>query len=91
MVVEDGDTVAEPEVAPPVEKFVPVQEVASVDDQISEVEFPFVMVDAEADNDAVGAGPLSVTESVMVFVPFVANDLLAVEFVPKTVPPSLQE
>jgi len=68
-----------------------VQEVASVDDHVRVVEFPFVMVVGDAESDAVGAGPLSVTVSVTVFVPVVVKDLLAVAADPKIDPFSLHE
>ena len=55
-VVAAGETVADPAVALPVEKFVPVHEVAFVEDQVSVEEFPEVIEEGLALNDATGAG-----------------------------------
>ena len=62
----------EPEVAPPVEKPVPVQEVALVEDQVSVEEPPEVMLVGFAEREAVGefAGvtltvAVSIAESVL--------------------------
>ena len=73
VVVVEGDAVTEPETAPPVAKPVPVQDVAFVEDQVRVVELPFVMVVGEPERVAVGGWPLSVSVSVMVFVPTEAN------------------
>lgn len=52
-VVDPGATETLPEIAPPVLKPVPVQEVALVDDHVRSEEFPLVIEDGDADNDAV--------------------------------------
>jgi hypothetical protein len=54
-VFEFGETETEPEVAPPVENPVPVQDVAPAEDQESVVEEPSDIVEGEAESDAVGA------------------------------------
>jgi hypothetical protein len=54
LVVLPGATATLPLVAPPVEKFVPVHELALVDDQVRVEEFPAMMEDGLAVSVAVG-------------------------------------
>jgi hypothetical protein len=54
VVVTVGETDADPDVAPPVEKPVPVQEVAFVDDHVSVEDWPLVMLVGPAEREAVG-------------------------------------
>lgn len=86
-----GETTTDPDVALPVENPVPVQELVFEDVQLSVDELPETTLVGLAEKLEVGAGPRSVTVSVMVFVPFEENDLLALELVPKTFPDSLHE
>mgnify|MGYP001102825891 FL=1 len=53
--VEVGETETLPEVRPPVEKFVPVQEVALIDDQLRVDDWPAVIEVGLAEREAVGA------------------------------------
>jgi hypothetical protein len=53
MVVTVGDSDVEPDVAPPVEKFVPAQELALVLDQVSVEDWPELIVVGFADREAV--------------------------------------
>ena len=55
VVEDDGETETLPDVAPPVENPVPVQEVALADDHVSVEEFPFIMLVGLAESAAVGA------------------------------------
>lgn len=87
----EGDTVTEPETAPPVVNPVPVQDVAFEDDQVRVELLPFTIEVGDAESATVGGRPLSVTVSVMVFVPAEEKDFAAVAEEPNTVPPSLQE
>lgn len=89
--VTDGDTVTEPETAPPVEKPVPVQDVAFEDDQVKVELLPFTIDVGDAESATVGGRPLSVTVSVMVLVPADEKDFAAVAAEPNTVPASLHE
>jgi hypothetical protein len=52
-VVAVGETDADPDVALPVEKPVPVQEVAFADDHVSVEDWPLVMLVGLADSEAV--------------------------------------
>ena len=54
MVVAVGETDTDPEVVPPVEKPVPVQEVALADDHVSVEDWPLVMLVGLAVRVAVG-------------------------------------
>ena len=87
----EGDTVTEPETAPPVVNPVPVQDVAFEDDQVRVELLPFVIEVGDAESATVGGRPLSVTVSVIVFVPAEEKDFAAVAEEPNTVPPSLHE
>lgn len=87
----EGDTVTEPETAPPVVNPVPVQDVAFDEDQVRVELLPFTIEVGDAESATVGGRPLSVTVSVMVFVPAEEKDFAAVAEEPNTVPPSLQE
>jgi hypothetical protein len=89
--VVEGDTVTEPETAPPVVNPVPVQDVAFDEDQVRVELLPFTIEVGDAESATVGGRPLSVTVSVMVFVPAEEKDFAAVAEEPNTVPPSLQE
>lgn len=89
--VLEGATVAEPDVAPPVVKSVLVHDDASVELHESVVLLPFTMLAGEAESAAVGAGPLSVTVSVIVFRPIEGNDFVGFASVLNTVPFSLHE
>lgn len=51
-----GAAETEPEVAPPVEKFVPAQESAPVEDQASVVDWPSCKEDGAAVKEALGMG-----------------------------------
>jgi hypothetical protein len=53
VVVTVGETDTDPDVAPPVEKPVPVQEVAFVDDHVSVEDWPLVMLVGLAEREAV--------------------------------------
>ena len=65
VVVAVGDAETEPEIALPVEKFVPVQDVAFVELQVKVVALPETTEVGFADKDAVGvAGGAGVTETV---------------------------
>jgi hypothetical protein len=64
VVFEIGETLTELEVAPPVEKPVPVHEVAPVELQASVEEPPVVMLEGVAVSVAVGVGWLTVTVAV---------------------------
>src|SRR3989338_1863285 len=54
VVSADGETLTLPDVAPPVEKFVPVQDVAFVEDHARVEESPSVMDAGLAEREAVG-------------------------------------
>ncbi len=56
MVDDEGETDTDPDVAPPVEKLVPVHEVALEDDHDSVEELPCATEVGEADNEHVGGG-----------------------------------
>lgn len=90
-VVTEGDTVTEPEIAPPVVNPVPVQEVALDDDQVSVELLPFTIEVGDAESATVGGRPLSVTVSVTVFIPAEEKDFAAVAAEPNIVPASLHE
>ncbi len=60
--VAAGETLTEPEVAPPVLKPLPVQDVAFVEDQDSEEEEPAVIEVGTAESVAVGAGGVAAAE-----------------------------
>jgi hypothetical protein len=60
VVETDGFTVADPEVALPVEKLVPAQEVAFEDDQVKVTAPPGATDVAEEERDAVGGGGVTV-------------------------------
>lgn len=65
-----GLTSTEPDVAPPVEKLVPVQDVVFADDQVMVPAPPAPMEDGEAVRLAVGVGAgVTVTVALPVFVP----------------------
>lgn len=53
VVLDVGETVTVPDVAPPVEKLVPVQDDAYCDDHVKLVEPPFAIVEAPSVSDAV--------------------------------------
>jgi hypothetical protein len=54
----DGETDKVPEAAPPVEKFVPVQEVAFEEDHVNATEFPFRMDVEVGERSAHGLGEM---------------------------------
>jgi hypothetical protein len=60
LVLEEGDTEVEPDVAPPVEKLVPVQLVAFEEDQVSVADWPLVIVVGATEMEQVGAGLFTV-------------------------------
>ncbi len=65
-----GLTATEPEVAPPVEKFVPVHEVVFADDHVTVPAPPAAMDAGVAERLAVGEGAaVTVTVALPVFVP----------------------
>ena len=65
-----GLTSTEPEVAPPVEKFVPVQDVVFAEDQVTVPAPPAPIEDGDAVRLAVGVGAgVTVTVALPVFVP----------------------
>ena len=69
-VVLPGTTLSNPLVAPPVEKFVPVQEVAFVEDQVRVEELPWTTEVGSAVSVAVGrtAGTVIVKAGVYAFI-----------------------
>ena len=92
-----GETATEPDIALPVEKFVPVQLVAFVEFQVSVELFPVTIVVGDEDSDAVGTGTTDtldahetgptdcvpeVTVTDPVFVPVVEYDFVVVVAVP---------
>ena len=66
MVVAVGDAETEPETAVPVEKLVPVHDVAFVEDHVTVVELPTLMFRGFAEIVAVGAGVRAVTVTIAV-------------------------
>jgi|GEM_PF-4781463 len=68
VVADDGDTDVLPEVAPPVEKLVPVQEVALEELQVSVEEFPCVTEVGDTETAQIGAG-LSTLQEAYVYEP----------------------
>lgn len=69
MVFVVGETETAPEVAPPVEKLVPVQEVVSVDDHETVEEEPRLIGFAESATDAVGVGGAETVHELYVYEP----------------------
>jgi hypothetical protein len=99
LVVTEGVTVTVPEVALPVEKPVPVQEVAFVELHVSVEDWPLVIEVGLAERDAVGGGTVpTVTVALAVPVPpapvqetlyicVAVGDIVAVPDMPEAVKP----
>jgi hypothetical protein len=70
VVVTVGETDADPDVVPPVEKPVPVQEVAFVDDHVSVEDWPLVMLVGLAEREAVVLDAALTVSEKLVATPF---------------------
>jgi hypothetical protein len=70
VVVAVGETDADPDVALPVEKPVPVQEVAFVDDHVSVEDWPLVMLVGLAEREAVVLDTAVTASEKLVATPF---------------------